>query len=63
MTFVWQWPQITLLAVYALLLVTTAILHGRPRSSGTHNFATATLGLLAQCAVLYFGGFFTEVRP
>lgn len=60
---VWQWPQIVFASLAGLSLLCAMVLHGRPRSASTHHFATTALILIMECALLYFGGFWTEVRP
>ncbi|WP_428619467.1 hypothetical protein [Reyranella sp.] len=61
-TFVWQWPQITW-AVWACVVVLVAVaMDGEPKT-GKFNGTAALIALFVSATLLYFGGFFTEVRP
>jgi len=64
MTFVWQWPQLTLCA---LVLICAAVDVTRDAYTGKHSVSASIFGNVSFYAVLatllYYGGFFTEVRP
>lgn len=51
------WPQVTIIALYALSLGVTLALHGKPRT-GKHSFFTGLFGASLTLVPLYFGGFF-----
>jgi hypothetical protein len=62
MTFIWQWPQLVWLGLTICGLTISLFKHGEPK--GHHNFFTHLLiALPLGVALLYYGGFFTEVRP
>lgn len=63
MTFVWQWPQITMLSIWAFALVCYAIIDGKPREASTWRFSHRLLNTILYGGLLFFGGFFTEARP
>lgn len=56
-----HWPQITLLILVFLQICIHMGKHGEPR--GTYNGGWRLLDAASLMILLYFGGFFTEVRP
>jgi len=62
MNWVWAWPQITWLCLTGFSLFVAAVLDGEPRKT-KHSLALSMFGAALSFGLLYFGGFFTEVRP
>lgn len=60
--FVWQWPQIAWACFVGFGLVCAIAKDGEPRT-GKHSLALSMLALCISATLLYFGGFFTEIRP
>lgn len=60
--FVWEWPQIMWFCIAGLNLLLAAALDGTPKSA-KHSLAVTMLAVCLMAALLYFGGFFTVVRP
>lgn len=59
---VFDWPQI-LWCVAALIGIAIAMSkNGKPRT-GTYNSGATLIGIAIAATVLYYGGFFTVVRP
>ena len=58
MTLVIHWPQAVMLALYAIILICTAVLHGRPKTD-KYNFWTSLLGTFLGFWLLYAGGFWS----
>lgn len=59
--FIFEWPQ---LAWYGLVILGTGITiakHGQPRVP--HSIWPHLLSTVISVVILYYGGFFTEVRP
>lgn len=52
------WPQVVVIAVYALSLGVSLAMHGKPRT-GEYNFIHAVIGSAIVLTPLYLGGFFT----
>jgi len=52
------WPQVTIIAVYALSLGICLAMHGKPRT-GNYNVGHAVIGSALVLVPLYFGGFFS----
>jgi hypothetical protein len=53
---VWGWPQWAMAIVYALMVITHAVLDGRPRS-GNYQFSVAVIGAAFGVGTLWAGGF------
>jgi len=51
------WPQVTIIALFALSLGVSLALHGKPRT-GNHSFGVALISAALTLVPLYFGGFF-----
>lgn len=62
MKFVWEWPQITWAVLAGIGLLWAAVNDGEPRT-GKHSIGVSLFCAMIAVAILYFGGFFTEVRP
>lgn len=50
-------PQIIILVIYAINLILTAILHGKPRE-GKNNVLSTIIGIAINMWILSAGGFF-----
>lgn len=53
-----NWPQITLIIMFALGLGLKMAQHGLPQ--GDHNFWTTLVATVIQVGILYAGGFFNQ---
>jgi len=62
MSIHWAWPQITYAIITSFCLLCTAALHGSDRT-GKHNFAFSICLFALWQVMLFYGGFWTEVRP
>lgn len=51
-------PQIIYIIAFVIDLVTTAVVHGRPKE-GKYNFIATLLGWAINIAILRWGGFFS----
>lgn len=60
--FIWQWPQITLLALWGFRLVWDAANEGEPIKR-KYSAGVTLVDLLISAIITYFGGFWTVVRP
>ena len=49
--------KILLIALYAISLLLSANMHGKPRG-GTYNFWTDLIGMVINTGLLWWGGFF-----
>lgn len=58
----WAWPQVVWVSMMAIRLACAAYLDGEARS-GKHRFGLDVIGAICGAVILYYGGFFTEVRP
>lgn len=52
-----NWPQITIIALWAISLAAALDKHGKPKT-GTHSFIHTAIGVAISVAILYCGGFF-----
>ncbi len=52
----WHWPQWTEAALFALSLISTAILDGDPKK-GKHSFAVTLCSIAIVVFILHMGGF------
>ena len=59
---VFEWPQITMIALLLPYMLIVAALHGK-KQQGEHNIFISLFALAGNLAILYYGGFFTETRP
>jgi hypothetical protein len=58
----WEWPQITMALIYTLNLVLGVIFDG-DRKTGKYSAGVSVATIVISAALLYFGGFWTVVRP
>ena len=56
-TDLWGWPQWIMISIWAIVLILTAFLHGKPRT-GSHNLGTALIHVGLAAFILSKGGFF-----
>lgn len=54
-------PQLFLFTLWATNLLLMANLHGKEKN-GTHNFWTALIATIINGSILYFGGFFENLK-
>lgn len=54
----WHWPQWALAILWALSLMVSASMHGKPRD-GKYSFWVGASGIAVGVAILYFGNFWT----
>ena len=54
----WEWPQYAIAALYALSIVLTAAMHGRPKD-GNHNVLATIVASAIGAWILYAGGFWS----
>jgi hypothetical protein len=59
---IWQWPQITLAVVWVVSTLCYVALDGKPRT-GKYNFGWHMVAFVVSMTILYYGGFWTAVRP
>lgn len=62
MGLVWQWPQITFAVFLGVELGIRLAKNGQPRT-GHYTLWDQLISWALILVVLYYGGFFTEVRP
>jgi len=53
-----EWPQITMIVLYAINILVSAALHGMPKT-GKNNVLATIIGTGLGVWILYEGGFWT----
>jgi hypothetical protein len=61
--FVWHWPQIALVVWIAMETGVQIAKHGQPRDGAYDAWTRALIPWAIMLGLLYYGGFFTDVRP
>ena len=51
-------PQIIIIVLYSIALLTSAYEHGKPKEEGNNNFWIVFFGIAIQMGLLIWGGFF-----